>query len=115
VLIVFTDSTMAETANGSTATFTPKNILVTGGCGFIASHVVIRLVKNYPQYKASGLRGKAGTLAAARACQREPRGVARNRIVPCFLFDFDLQYAYVPRGCVHVIAGMLTDGLPACC
>jgi hypothetical protein len=73
VLIVFTDSTMAETANGSTATFTPKNILVTGGCGFIASHVVIRLVKNYPQYKASALRGKAGTLAAAGACQREPR------------------------------------------
>jgi len=26
-------------------------ILVTGGAGFIASHVVIRLVKNYPQYK----------------------------------------------------------------
>eukprot|EP00882_Tetradesmus_deserticola_P001046 GHRQ01001132.1.p1 GENE.GHRQ01001132.1~~GHRQ01001132.1.p1 ORF type:complete len:365 (+),score=185.19 GHRQ01001132.1:266-1360(+) len=42
---------MTETANGSAATFTPKNILITGGCGFIASHVVIRLVKNYPQYK----------------------------------------------------------------
>ncbi|WIA24138.1 hypothetical protein OEZ85_013733 [Tetradesmus obliquus] len=42
---------MAETANGSTAHYTPKNILVTGGCGFIASHVVIRLVNNYPQYK----------------------------------------------------------------
>uniref|UniRef100_A0A7S1CN91 NAD(P)-binding domain-containing protein n=1 Tax=Bicosoecida sp. CB-2014 TaxID=1486930 RepID=A0A7S1CN91_9STRA len=27
-----------------------KRILVTGGAGFIASHVVIRLVKNYPQY-----------------------------------------------------------------
>lgn len=25
--------------------------MVTGGCGFIASHVVIRLVKRYPQYK----------------------------------------------------------------
>ena len=31
--------------------FEPRNILVTGGCGFIASHVVIRLVKSYPQYK----------------------------------------------------------------
>jgi hypothetical protein len=31
--------------------FKPKNILVTGGAGFIASHVALRLVKNYPAYK----------------------------------------------------------------
>lgn len=31
--------------------YTPQNILITGGAGFIASHVVIRLVNNYPQYK----------------------------------------------------------------
>jgi len=31
--------------------YEPKNILVTGGAGFIASHVVIRLVQKYPQYK----------------------------------------------------------------
>lgn len=31
--------------------YTPKNILVTGGAGFIASHVVILLVERYPQYK----------------------------------------------------------------
>ena len=30
--------------------FTPRNILITGGAGFIASHVIIRLVKAYPQY-----------------------------------------------------------------
>lgn len=48
----------ANDANGTTsvgdqvnsARFTPKNILVTGGAGFIASHVVILLVERYPQY-----------------------------------------------------------------
>jgi len=33
------------------ATFEPKNIFLTGGAGFIASHVVILLCKKYPQYK----------------------------------------------------------------
>lgn len=31
--------------------YTPTSILLTGGAGFIASHVVIGLVKQYPQYK----------------------------------------------------------------
>ncbi|GAV65162.1 Epimerase domain-containing protein, partial [Cephalotus follicularis] len=31
--------------------FTPKNILITGAAGFIASHVCNRLILNYPEYK----------------------------------------------------------------
>eukprot|EP00596_Hydrurales_sp_CCMP1899_P008791 CAMPEP_0119047252 /NCGR_PEP_ID=MMETSP1177-20130426/52046_1 /TAXON_ID=2985 /ORGANISM="Ochromonas sp, Strain CCMP1899" /LENGTH=355 /DNA_ID=CAMNT_0007021607 /DNA_START=78 /DNA_END=1145 /DNA_ORIENTATION=+ len=31
--------------------YQPKNILITGGAGFIASHVVILMVKKYPQFK----------------------------------------------------------------
>jgi len=30
--------------------YKPKNILITGGAGFIASHVVILMVKRYPQF-----------------------------------------------------------------
>ncbi|CAH2056860.1 unnamed protein product [Thlaspi arvense] len=32
------------------AKYTPKNILITGAAGFIASHVANRLVRNYPEY-----------------------------------------------------------------
>uniref|UniRef100_A0A7S0SZP8 NAD(P)-binding domain-containing protein n=1 Tax=Chromulina nebulosa TaxID=96789 RepID=A0A7S0SZP8_9STRA len=35
--------------------FTPQNILITGGAGFIASHVVFLLVKKYPQFKIVNL------------------------------------------------------------
>ncbi|CAL0299459.1 unnamed protein product [Lupinus luteus] len=31
--------------------YTPKNILITGAAGFIASHVVNKLVRSYPDYK----------------------------------------------------------------
>ncbi|KAK9150775.1 hypothetical protein Syun_009084 [Stephania yunnanensis] len=33
------------------ATYTPKNILITGAAGFIASHVANRLIRKYPDYK----------------------------------------------------------------
>lgn len=33
------------------ATYTPKNILITGAAGFIASHVANRLIRSYPDYK----------------------------------------------------------------
>uniref|UniRef100_A0A1D1YES9 UDP-glucose 4,6-dehydratase n=1 Tax=Anthurium amnicola TaxID=1678845 RepID=A0A1D1YES9_9ARAE len=32
-------------------TYTPKNILITGAAGFIASHVANRLIRSYPEYK----------------------------------------------------------------
>jgi len=35
--------------------YTPKNILITGGSGFIGSHVVQLLVKKYPNYKIVNL------------------------------------------------------------
>ena len=40
-----------RTGTADTGPYTPQNILVTGGAGFIASHLVILLTKKYPQYK----------------------------------------------------------------
>jgi len=39
----------------SPSTFEPHNILITGGAGFIASHVVIHFVKKYPHYNVVNL------------------------------------------------------------
>lgn len=33
------------------AEYKPKNILITGAAGFIASHAANRLIRNYPHYK----------------------------------------------------------------
>jgi nucleoside-diphosphate-sugar epimerase len=40
----------ASNGAASMETYKPKNILITGGAGFIASHVAIRLTKNYSDY-----------------------------------------------------------------
>lgn len=37
-----------------TAVYEPKNILITGGAGFIASHVAEHLFFKYPKYKRLG-------------------------------------------------------------
>jgi hypothetical protein len=36
--------------------YTPRTILITGGAGFIGSHVAVRLATRYPQYKVKSRR-----------------------------------------------------------
>jgi len=51
-----------------------KTILITGGAGFIGSHVVRRFVRNYPQYKIVNLDKLtyAGNLANLQDIEKEP-------------------------------------------
>ena len=48
--------------------YVPRNVLVTGGAGFIGSHVTSRLVNNYPQYKVRGARVDTELRMDAYAC-----------------------------------------------
>lgn len=34
--------------------YVPRNILITGGAGFIASHIAVDLALKYPEYEVSG-------------------------------------------------------------
>ncbi|GMH39689.1 hypothetical protein BSKO_07587 [Bryopsis sp. KO-2023] len=54
--------------------YVPNNVLVTGGAGFIGSHVTTRLVNNYPQYKVVVLDKLeyCATLNNLRSCQDKP-------------------------------------------
>src|ERR1700744_4104686 len=51
-----------------------RKIIITGGAGFIGSHVVRRFVKNYPQYSIINLDKLtyAGNLANLRDIEHEP-------------------------------------------
>lgn len=51
-----------------------KTIIITGGAGFIGSHVVRRFVKNYPAYNIINLDKLtyAGNLANLRDIEKEP-------------------------------------------
>ena len=41
-------------AESSQNYYVPRNILITGGAGFIASHVAVKLALKYPEYEVSG-------------------------------------------------------------
>lgn len=67
----------------SSAAYKPTCILVTGGAGFIASHIVIQLVKQYPQYKVCERTTSRGSHAHMHT-QPAPRGAPPVCQIVCF-------------------------------
>ena len=65
-------------------TYKAKNVLITGGAGFIASHVAILFAKKYPQYKCvkHAAASSPPTLRIAIAATMTPRPTPGSRADP---------------------------------
>jgi dTDP-glucose 4,6-dehydratase len=88
-----------------------KNILITGGAGFIGSHVVRRFVKNYPDYTIINLDKLtyAGNLANLRDIDRAPnyRFVKGDICDSEFMLEIFRQYDF--EGVIHLAAESHVD------
>jgi hypothetical protein len=78
-----------SSAEDTVEDYKPQNVLVTGGAGFIASHVVIRLVENYAHYKVLGVLYNADCVYYLAVSFIEP--------VSCFLIKL-IHITIIPSG-----------------
>ena len=71
------------------------NIIITGGAGFIGSHVVRLFVEKYPQYKIFNVDKLtyAGNLANLKDIENKPN----YTFVKADICDFDTIYALMQR------------------
>ena len=88
-----------------------KNILITGGAGFIGSHVVRLFVNKYPEYNIINLDKLtyAGNLANLKDIENEPN----YTFVKADICDFDIIYALFQKydidGVIHLAAESHVD------
>ena len=88
-----------------------KTILITGGAGFIGSHVVRLFVRKYPEYRIINLDKLtyAGNLANLRDIENEPN----YRFVKADICDFDTILALMKEekidGVIHLAAESHVD------
>ena len=88
-----------------------RNILITGGAGFIGSHVVRLMVQKYPDYRIVNLDKLtyAGNLANLRDVENEPN----YHFVKADICDFEQIYALMQEfeidGVIHLAAESHVD------
>lgn len=88
-----------------------KTILVTGGAGFIGSHVVRRFVRNYPQYLILNLDKLtyAGNLANLRDIEQAPNYRFIKGDITDAVFIQELFTAEQPDAVIHLAAESHVD------
>ena len=88
-----------------------KSIIITGGAGFIGSHVVLLFVNKYPDYRIINVDKLtyAGNLANLKDIEDQPN----YRFVKADICDFDTMYALMQEehvtGIIHLAAESHVD------
>lgn len=88
-----------------------KKILITGGAGFIGSHVVRRFVQNYPEYQIFNLDALtyAGNLENITDIENEPNYVFVKGDITNEAFISELFQEYKFDGVIHLAAESHVD------
>jgi len=88
-----------------------KTILITGGAGFIGSHVTRRFVKNYPNYHIINLDALtyAGNLENLRDIENAPNYQFEKLDITDAKGVFDLFEKHKPTGVIHLAAESHVD------
>lgn len=88
-----------------------KKIIITGGAGFIGSHVVRRMVKNYPNYLIINVDALtyAGNLENLQDIEKEPNYRFEHLDIRDWQAVKEIFERYAPDGIIHLAAESHVD------